>query len=74
VGDGVNTTSRLQTLNKDFNTTILISETTYAAVKDEVEARLMPEAHLRGKTKELRFYEVVSLKSALAPSPPSLPV
>jgi len=67
VGDGVNTTSRLQTLNKEFGTTILISETTYAAIKDEFECRMMPEAQLRGKTKELRFYEVVSM-GATAPS------
>ena len=64
VGDGVNTTSRLQTLNKEFGTTILISETTYAAIKNEFECRQMPEASLRGKTKELRFYEVVSTSDA----------
>ena len=64
VGDGVNTSSRLQGLNKEFGTTILISETTYAAVGEEFECRQMPEAQLRGKTKELRFYEVVSVKAA----------
>jgi adenylate cyclase len=64
VGDGVNTASRLQGLNKDFGTTILISETTYAAVQHEFECRLMPEAQLRGKTKELKFYEVVSVRTA----------
>ena len=63
IGDGVNTTSRLQGLNKEFGTTILISETTYEAVKDEFVCRLMPEAHLRGKTKNLQFYEVISVKS-----------
>lgn len=56
--------SRLQTLNKDFGTTILISETTFQALHDEFECRLMPEAQLRGKTKEVRFYEVVSVKTA----------
>jgi class 3 adenylate cyclase len=66
VGDGVNTTSRLQGLNKEFGTTILISETTYNAIKDEFECRPMPEAVLRGKTRELRFYEVVSIKSGVA--------
>jgi class 3 adenylate cyclase len=64
VGDGVNTCSRLQGLNKEFGTTILISETTYAAVKDEFECRPMPDAPLRGKTKELKFFEVVSVKAA----------
>jgi class 3 adenylate cyclase len=62
IGDGVNTTSRLQGLNKEFGTTILISETTYEAVKDEFECRQMPEARLRGKTKNLQFYEVISAK------------
>lgn len=66
VGDGVNTSSRLQGLNKEFGTTILISETTFEAVKDEFECRQMPEAHLRGKTRDLKFYEVVSLKAAVA--------
>jgi class 3 adenylate cyclase len=64
VGDGVNTTSRLQGLNKDFGTTILISETTYEAVKDQFECRQMPETHLRGKTKNLRCYEVISGKGS----------
>jgi class 3 adenylate cyclase len=63
VGDGVNTSSRLQGLNKDFGTTILISETTYAAIKDDFVCRQMPEAHLRGKSRNLQFYEVLSAKS-----------
>ena len=64
VGDGVNTTSRLQGLNKEFGTTILISETTFEAVKDEFECRQMPETQLRGKTKNLRCYEVISGKGS----------
>jgi len=66
VGDGVNTTSRLQTLNKDFGTTILVSETTHAAIGAEFMCRLMPEAHLRGKTKNLQFYEVISANAGAA--------
>ena len=66
VGDGVNTSSRLQGLNKEFGTTILISETTYEAVKSEFECRQMPETQLRGKTKDLKIYEVVSMKTAAA--------
>lgn len=64
VGDGVNVSSRLQALNKEFGTTILVSETTFDAVKDEFECRQMPDTSLRGKAKELKFYEVVSVKSA----------
>ncbi len=60
VGDGVNVSSRLQTLNKEYGTTILVSETTMKGLKDEFVCREMPEATLRGRTKELKFYEVVS--------------
>jgi len=72
VGDGVNTSSRLQGLNKEFGTTILISETTHAAVRDDFECRQMPEAQLRGKSKNLLFYEVVSAKGAPAAPTPSV--
>jgi adenylate cyclase len=64
IGDGVNTSSRVQSLNKEFGTTILITETTYEAVKDIFECRAMPAAQLKGKTKPIQFYEVVSVKSA----------
>ena len=63
VGDGVNVSSRLQTLNKEFGTTILVSETTFGALNDEFECRQMPDTPLRGKGKELKFYEVVSVKT-----------
>jgi len=64
VGDGVNVSSRLQTLNKEFGTTILVSETTFEALNDEFECRPMPDTPLRGRDKELKFYEVVSVKAA----------
>jgi adenylate cyclase len=63
IGDGVNTTSRVEALNKDFGTTVLITETTFALVKDSFECQLMPEAQLRGKTAAMRFYEVLSAKT-----------
>jgi class 3 adenylate cyclase len=63
VGDAVSVSSRLQGLNKELGTTILISETTFNAVKDEFECRQMPEAQLRGKAQTLTFYEVVSVRA-----------
>src|ERR1019366_1254948 len=62
VGDGVNTTSRVESLNKEFGTTILITETTYEAIKEQFECRHMPDAKIRGKAKTLAFYEVLSVK------------
>jgi class 3 adenylate cyclase len=64
VGDGVNTSSRLQALNKEYGTTILISETTYERIKDQFDCRQMPDAQLRGKTKNLHFYEVLNARLA----------
>jgi class 3 adenylate cyclase len=62
IGDGVNTCARVESLNKEFGTTILITEATYAEVDGEFECRLMPQTSLRGKTQPMRVYEVTSRK------------
>lgn len=64
IGDGVNTCSRVEGLNKEFGTTILITDSTWEAVRDDFECRAMPEAPLKGKTKITRVFEVVSSKVA----------
>ncbi len=66
VGDGVNTSSRVQALNKEFGTTILITDTTYEAVRDEFTCRPMPDTPIRGKQRPIRFFEVVSSRDAAA--------
>ena len=63
IGDGVNTTSRLESLNKVFDSTILITSSTYEEVKDLFECRLMPEAQAKGKSQALQVYEVMSIRS-----------
>ena len=63
IGDGVNTCSRVQALNKEFGTTILITESTWESVKDEFECRAMPDKELRGKARAMKFFEVVSVKA-----------
>jgi class 3 adenylate cyclase len=68
IGDGVNTCSRIESLNKEFDTTILITESTYAELGDEFVCRPMPEAHLKGKTNVPKVYEVVSEKTPAAPA------
>lgn len=64
IGDGVNTSSRVQALNKEFGTTILITEDTHAAVDGQFECREMPATPLRGKQRPLKFYEVLALREA----------
>jgi class 3 adenylate cyclase len=62
IGDGVNTCSRVEAANKEFGTTILITESTFAEVQDEFDCRAMPDASLKGKTKIPRLYEVLSAR------------
>jgi adenylate cyclase len=62
IGDGVNTSSRVESMNKQFGTTILISGSTYEEVKDHFRCRPMPEAPLKGKSRSLPLYEVLSIK------------
>jgi len=64
IGDGVNTSSRVQALNKEFGTTILITETTFDAVGGEFDCRPMPETKIRGKQRQLKFYEVLAAREA----------
>jgi class 3 adenylate cyclase len=60
IGDGVNTCQRVEAANKDFGTTILITETTYEEIREDFECRPMPEASMKGKTKTPRLFEVLS--------------
>lgn len=66
IGDGVNVSSRVEALNKDFATTILITEATFELVKEHFNCRPMPEAAVKGKAVPVKVYEVVSSKEAFA--------
>jgi class 3 adenylate cyclase len=63
IGDGVNTASRIEALNKNHGTTMLISEATYALVKDSFDCKLMPETAIRGKSTPIQLYEVLNAKA-----------
>jgi class 3 adenylate cyclase len=65
IGDGVNTASRVQALNKEYHTTILITGATFEALGGEFLARRIAEVTLRGKSKSLPIYEVVSSGSTV---------
>ncbi len=62
IGDTVNTASRLEELNKKFNTTTLISKNTYEYVKDEVKVKSLGEASLKGKNQKVEIYEILGWK------------
>lgn len=63
IGDNVNLGSRLEGLNKQYKTHIIISDATYQNVKDIVEARPLGSEKVKGKTKAVDIYEVIGRKA-----------
>jgi adenylate cyclase len=60
VGDAVNLASRIEHLNKDYGTNILVSETTYLPVKDEFPlAREVDRVRVRGRAQPVRLFELI---------------
>ena len=59
IGDTVNIASRVESLNRDWGTRILITQATYEAVKDQILARGPLPATIRGKEEIMHIYEVL---------------
>jgi len=62
IGDTVNLASRLEGVNKEFGTNIIISESTYNLAKDFIIARELDFIKVKGKSKPIRIYELIALK------------
>jgi adenylate cyclase len=60
IGDSVNLAARLEAANKMYKTQILMSEYTYGFVKEKVFARELDLIVVKGKTKPVRIYELIS--------------
>ena len=63
VGDTVNLASRLEHLNKEFGTDVLISDDTWAAIGDEFVCRQVGRSTVRGRTQETTFHALVGRRS-----------
>jgi adenylate cyclase len=59
IGDGVNLASRLEGLNKEFATTIIISEFTLAKVGDKFQTRPLGAVTVKGKAKQVQIFELL---------------
>jgi class 3 adenylate cyclase len=53
VGDTVNLASRLQSLNKQFNTDIIISARTQAGIDQTIPVKQLPPTPIKGKMKKI---------------------
>jgi adenylate cyclase len=63
IGDQVNVGARLEGLNKYYETTIIISEQTYAHVRELACVRELDLVRVMGRTQPLRIYELRGFNS-----------
>ena len=64
IGDPVNLAARLEGLNKDYKTSIIISQFTLERLGDAAVTRSLGGVKVKGKTIETLIYELQGLKSA----------
>ena len=62
LGDTVNLASRVESLNKDMHSRILVTSSTYEIVRDTVRARGPLIAHVKGKEESVVVYEIFGWK------------
>jgi adenylate cyclase len=67
MGDNVNLGARLEGTNKQYYTTIIMSESTYSEVKDKVVARELDNIRVKGKNKPVLIYELLDVPEGLEP-------
>lgn len=58
IGDAINLASRIETVNKDFGTQLLISQSANDKIEGLVETHEMSQSRLKGKSGEYILYEV----------------
>lgn len=67
MGDSVNLGSRLEGLNKIYGTNIIVSEFTYARVKNEILGRELDLVRVKGKDQPVRIYELLARTGQATP-------
>jgi hypothetical protein len=64
LGDGVNVAARLEGINKQFGTTICISDSIYEQAKADLLARPIKRVQVKGRKAEFMIYELLGLRAA----------
>jgi class 3 adenylate cyclase len=64
LGDGVNVAARLEGINKQFGTTICISDSIYDQLKTEILARPLKRVQVKGRKTEFMIYELLALRAS----------
>ena len=67
IGDPVNLAARLEGLNKEFGTSILIGPTTYQFARYEIIVRRLDQVIVKGKTEAVDVYELLEMHDGWGP-------
>lgn len=68
MGDAVNLASRLEGINKQYGTRIIISEFTFAQVKSDFVCREIDWVRVKGKALPVKIYELIEEGKAKGPT------
>jgi adenylate cyclase len=63
MGDVANLASRLEGLNKQYGTDLMISQATHDAARDQIVARPLDVVAVKGKQQGVRVYELLAMRS-----------
>jgi class 3 adenylate cyclase/ABC-type nitrate/sulfonate/bicarbonate transport system substrate-binding protein len=63
LGDGVNVAARLEGINKQFGTTICISDSIYDQAKADILARPIKRVQVKGRKTEFLIYELLAIRA-----------
>jgi class 3 adenylate cyclase len=67
MGDGVNVASRIEGLNKQFGTSICISQNVYDRVSDRIVSRALGRVSVKGRKTEIMVYELLGIAGSNDP-------
>ncbi|MBK5299446.1 MAG: adenylate/guanylate cyclase domain-containing protein, partial [Vicinamibacteria bacterium] len=65
IGDQVNLGARLESLNKDYHTRVIISDATRAALKGRYDIRALGDVVVKGKSVPVKIFSVVPPQAVL---------
>jgi adenylate cyclase len=73
IGDTVNLASRLEGLNKQYGTRVIVSEATRLALGGDYETRPLDEVKVKGKEQAVEIHELTGRRRASSPTAPAAP-
>ena len=62
IGDNANLAARLQDLSKGYGWSMIISESTMQAIKDEMETEFIESRLVKGKSEAVKIYKLIGYK------------